>query len=144
MGGRLVILAGDGVSEAVDFTGAVGPRSRHELLERADIFVFPPRWQEGQPIVAIEAMSAGLPVIVTASGGLAETVHAGVEGLVVPRNCPQAVADSVVELLGDEPLRARLGSAGRTRYESGYTLDRWLSRMRSFFAGALEGTGDRP
>ena len=136
-------VAGSGISEAVTFVGPVDLRTRRELLAEADVFVFPPRWEEGQPIVAIEAMSAGLPVIVTASGSLAETVRHGVEGLAVPKGCPQAIADSVVRLLGDEPLRARLGSTGRARYESEYTLDGWLARMRSFFAAALEGVGDR-
>ena len=137
------LIASTGISEAVAFVGAVDPRARRELLADADVFVFPPRWEEGQPIVAIEAMSAGLPVVFTASGALPETVRDGVEGLVVPKGCPQAIADSVVRLLGDDSLRARLGSAGRARYESEYTLDRWLARMRSFFAAALEGVGDR-
>jgi glycosyltransferase involved in cell wall biosynthesis len=136
-------IAGDGISEAVTFTGAVSQQTRRDLLSEADIFVFPPRWEEGQGIVVIEAMSAGLPVVVTASGGLAQTVRGGVEGLFVPRSCPQAIADSVVQLLGDESLRARLGSAGRARYESEFTLDRWLCRMRSFLAAALESASDR-
>lgn len=136
-------VADTGISKVVAFVGVVDSRARHELLAEADVLVFPPRGEEGQGIVAVEAMSAGLPVVVTASGGLAETVRDGVEGLVVPKGCPQAIADSVVRLLGDESLRARLGSAGRARYESEYTLDRWLSRMRSFFAAALEGVGDR-
>ena len=136
-------VADTGISKVVAFVGVVNPRARHELLAEADVLVFPPRWEEGQGIVAVEAMSAGLPLVVTASGGLAETVRDGVEGLVVPKGCPQAIADSVVRLLRDQSLRARLGSAGRARYESEYTLDRWLSRMRSFFAAALEGVGDR-
>ena len=136
-------VAARGISKAVTFTGAVDSKRRHELLIESDILVFPPRWEEGQGIVAIEAMSAGLPVVVTASGGLVETVRDGVEGLVVPKGCPQAIADSVVRLLGDHALRARLGSAGRARFESEYTLDLWLSRMRSFFAVAVEGAGGR-
>jgi glycosyltransferase involved in cell wall biosynthesis len=131
-----------GISEAVVFTGAVGVRTRHELLKEADTLVFPPRWEEGQGIVALEAMSSGLPVVFTASGGLAETVRDEVEGLLVPRCCPQAIADSVVRLLEDESLRARLGSAARARYENQYTVDHWLSRMRSFLATALERSED--
>jgi len=131
-------LADSAVSRAVSFVGAVDPKRRHELLGRADLVVFPPRWNEGQGLVAIEAMSAGLPLVVTSSGGLAETVRDGREGLVVPKSCPQAIADSVLRLLGDAKLRARLGAAGRQRFESEYTIDGWLTRMHAALSEAVD------
>jgi len=122
-------LASPSVSRSVSFVGAVGPGRRHHLLEIADLFVFPPRWEEGQPLVAIEAMSAALPLVVTASGGLAETVRDGAEGLIVPKCNPHAIADSIVRLLSEPALRAQFGAAARARFEAEYTIERWQARM---------------
>lgn len=132
-------LADPSVWRSVSFVGAVGPRRRHELLEEADLLVFPPRWDEGQGLVAIEAMSAALPLVVTSSGGLAETVRNEVEGLAVPRCNPNAIADGVVRLLGDPDLRARLGAAGRARFEAEYTIEKWQARMQAALSRAAGG-----
>ncbi len=129
-------LGRPGVEEAAAFAGAVDRAERRRLLETADVVVFAPRWDEGQGLVALEAMSAGLPLVATASGGLTETVRDGVEAIVVPRHDPQAIAAAVTRLLQDPELRACMGRAARERYESRYTLDGWVSRMRAVLATA--------
>lgn len=58
----------------VRFVGVVKGKEKKELLENSDIFVFPTYFYEGQGIVAIEAMMAGLPVITTGRGGLKEMI----------------------------------------------------------------------
>jgi glycosyltransferase involved in cell wall biosynthesis len=127
-----------GIQDAVVFAGAVTAAERRQLLETADVLAFPPRWNEGQGLVALEAMSASVPLVVTSSGGLAETVRDGVEAIVVPRRDPQAVACALTRLLQDHQLRARMGAAARERFESKYTLERWLSRMRDAFGRMLD------
>jgi glycosyltransferase involved in cell wall biosynthesis len=117
------------VRRATVFAGVVGSEERHQLLEKAEVLVFPPRWEEGQGLVVLEAMSAGLPVVATASGGLSETVRADVEALVVPRSDPDAVAAGIVRLLQQPDLRTSMGKAARERFESEYTLDLWMHRM---------------
>ena len=126
-----------GVRDAVTLAGVVGPAERRRLLEEADVLVFPPRWNEGQPLVALEAMSAGLPLVATASGGLAETVRDGVEAIIVPKQDPAALAAALTRLLQDPALRARMGAAARARFESEYTLDQWGRRMRELFETTL-------
>lgn len=127
-----------GVEGATVFAGVVGAAERRRLLETADVLVFPPRWNEGQGLVALEAMSAGLPLVATASGGLAETVRDGKEAIIVPRQDPTAIAAAATRLLQDPALRARMGAAGRERYEREYTLDRWESRMVEAFDAAVQ------
>lgn len=127
-----------GVGDAITVAGVVGPSKRHSLLETADIFAFPPRWDEGQPLVALEVMSAGLPLVVTSSGGLTETVRDGVDAIIVPKHDPEAIAAAITRLLKDPALRAAMGAAGRERYEAEYTIDRWGSRMLEAFEVALE------
>jgi glycosyltransferase involved in cell wall biosynthesis len=66
-------------------------------------------------IVALEAMAAGCPTVVAASGGLTETVTHGYDGLLVPPGDPDALAQAVIHLLDDSALAIRLGkNAQRT------------------------------
>jgi len=127
------------VEGATTFAGMAGAAERRRLLETADVLVFPPRWNEGQPLVVLEGLSAGLPVVATASGGLAETVRDGVDAIIVPKHDPGAIAAALTRLLQDPALRARMGAAARDRFEGEYTLDRWESRMVEAFDGAVQG-----
>jgi glycosyltransferase involved in cell wall biosynthesis len=131
------------ISNATSFVGVVQPAERRHLLEAADVLVFPPRWNEGQPLVALEAMSAGLPLVVSASGGLAETVRDGIEAIVVPKCDSKAIASAVARLLSDPALRVRMGTAARARFEHEYTLQRWGLRMVEAFDVAAELGGGR-
>ena len=74
---------------------------------------------EGLPLSIMEAMSTGLPVVATAVGGVPEVVEEGVSGYVVPRADREAAAGAlaqrVVELLGNPELCVRLGEAGASR-----------------------------
>ena len=74
-------------------------RAKDELLATAGILLFPPREPEGHPRVVLEAMAAGLPVITTDSGAIAETVRDGITGFVLPDPDPVELAVRLVSLL---------------------------------------------
>ena len=84
------------------------------LMTGADLYVLPSH-QEGLPVALMEAMSAGLAVVVTAVGGVPGVVTDGVEGFVVAPGDAEALADAVTTVAADEPLRRRLGAAARAR-----------------------------
>ena len=84
------------------------------LMAGADVFVLPSH-QEGLPVALMEAMSAGLPVVVTAVGGVPDIVSDGVQGLVVAPGRPDLLAAAVARLAADPSLRARLGEAAQLR-----------------------------
>jgi glycosyltransferase involved in cell wall biosynthesis len=91
----------------------------------ADIFVLPSR-HEGMPNALMEAMSHGLPPIVSdASPGPLEVVKDGVTGLVVSVEEPQALANAIGRLASQPNLRHRLGEAARKKV-SPYMLDNAL------------------
>lgn len=106
------------------------------LLAAADAVAVPSR-SEGQGIVALEAMAARRPVVASRVGGLPETVEDGVTGLLVPPEDPATLADALVRLLADAPLRQRLGDVGRRRVEERYTVARMVSRTIEVYSEVL-------
>ncbi|MCW2608616.1 MAG: glycosyl transferase group 1 [Frankiales bacterium] len=110
-----------GVAHVVRFAGQRS--DARALLDAADVFVLP-SLTEGMPLAVLEAMEAGLPVVATRAIGVEEVVDDGVTGLLVPIGDPRALAAALDRLLGDAPLRARLGAAGRDRYLSSFTAAR--------------------
>ena len=95
-------IAQQGIAEYIWFSGQVDSDEKKALFESADVFVFPGVQQEGQPLVVIEAMAAGLPVIFTDRGCLRDTVINGETGVEVPVNDPHRLADRILWLL-DHP-----------------------------------------
>ena len=92
---------------------------------------------EGMPHVVAEAGAARLPVIATPDGGVVEQVEDGVSGVFVPHENPGAVADAMVRLLDDRPLRERLGTALRNRVERDYAANAVVPRWCALFDAVL-------
>lgn len=102
------------VADAVTFAGFV-PRERMPAVYReADVFVLPSQ-QEGMSIALLEAMAAGLPVIVTDTGGTAELVSEGENGEIVPWADVQALTRALHGSLNAEDRRRRMGRESRKR-----------------------------
>jgi glycosyltransferase involved in cell wall biosynthesis len=70
---------------------------------------------EGLPIALIEAMSLGVPAVVTGVGGNSEVLEDGRQGYIVPARDPIGLAESIVTILRDPALRKRLGESARQR-----------------------------
>ncbi len=91
-----------------------------QLYRSSDVFVFP-TLVEGMPLVVLEAMACGLPVIVTANGP-GDIVRDGIDGFVIPVRDPDAIADRLVALQRDPALRAQMGrSAAQRAAEFGWS-----------------------
>ncbi|MGE0816597.1 MAG: glycosyltransferase [Vicinamibacterales bacterium] len=93
------------------------------LTKSADLFVMS-SVTEGFGSTLLDAMAMGLAVAGTTAGGIPEAVDDGVTGLLVPPGNPDALADAIVRLLQDPPLRARMGEAGRRRVREQFGVDR--------------------
>jgi len=95
----------------------LGKIAVHELpryYAAADVFVLP-SLAEGMALVVLEAMAAGLPVIVTEESGYAGIVRSGIEGFIVPARDSRAIAEKLMLLSGDGELRRRMSLASRER-----------------------------
>jgi glycosyltransferase involved in cell wall biosynthesis len=104
-----------GLGDAVEFTGFV--EGVEAELAGLDALVHASVVPEPFGQVVVEGMAAGLPVVATSSGGPAEIITDGVDGLLVPPGDAAALADALRRLLGDKKLRDELGRAARKRAE---------------------------
>ena len=121
-------LVGD-LAGKVTFHGFL---SRPELIDHyynADVFVFPPIWNEAFGCTPVEAMAAGTPVVATRSGGILETVADHETGFLVERNDPRALAEAILELLKNDALRERMGRAARQRALEHFHWDIFVAAM---------------
>jgi glycosyltransferase involved in cell wall biosynthesis len=105
----------------VIFHGWLSRADTMKLLGDVDGLVMPSRW-DAAPIVAIEAMRAGVPVIGSDRGALPEIVRHGVGGLIFDLDSPEALG-RLLERIELGELR-RLGATARARWEADYTSDR--------------------
>jgi glycosyltransferase involved in cell wall biosynthesis len=119
------VLAGDRPAPSttrpnVIFHGWLSRADTMELLRDVDGLVMPSRW-DAAPIVAIEAMRAGVPVLGSDRGALPEIVRDGVGGLIFQLDEPDSLGRLLESIDGDQ-LR-RLGQSARARWEVDYTSD---------------------
>jgi glycosyltransferase involved in cell wall biosynthesis/uncharacterized membrane protein len=124
-----------GLEAKVELLGARG--DVRELLASSDIFVLSSQ-SEGHPVSLLEAMAAGLPVVATDVGGVAESVVHRQTGLLVPAGNVTALAAALERLVEDEQLRRRLGTAGRARARELFDLSRFRSSHLDLYQRELE------
>jgi glycosyltransferase involved in cell wall biosynthesis len=126
-----------GIRRQVQFLGQ--RKDVAEILAKAHIFALPTKW-EGFPLSILEAMRAGLPVIASEVGGVAEAVVDGVTGFLVRSGDVGAFRDGLAVLLKNPEIRRRMGDAGRRKYESEFTLDAMMRGTLAVYGKALRGS----
>jgi phosphatidyl-myo-inositol alpha-mannosyltransferase len=99
----------------VVFAGYVSEQDLPRYYQRADVFCAPNTGQESFGIVLLEAMAAGAPIVASDIRGYRDVVTQGVEGLLVERQNPGALADALCRLLGSPELRASMRRAGQAK-----------------------------
>ncbi|MCI4357230.1 MAG: glycosyltransferase family 4 protein [Thermoplasmata archaeon] len=120
---RATGYAGDDV---VDGVPRLGREAFVAEMQRTYALAVPALWQEPFGMIALEAMSAGRPVVAYASGALPEVVQDGRDGLLVPPGDRSALVAATKRLLDDPPLAAEMGRHGRERVVDEFTLDRMI------------------
>lgn len=124
-----------GLSAAVRFVG------HHEnvadLLAASDVFVLSSH-SEGLSNTILEAMAAGLPVVATHVGGADELVTPGVNGLLVPKNNPDALAAAIADVLADPTRRRQMGVESRRIVETRFTMARMVEEYRDMYLSVAQ------
>lgn len=126
--GALERLARDRGVPAV-FLGHLAPDRLAAELEAARVVAVPSTWPENCPLIVLEAMAAGRPVVATGVGGLPELVADGETGLLVRPGDPTSLAGALTRLTADRNLARDLGAAGRRRALLRHSQDAHLAAV---------------
>jgi glycosyltransferase involved in cell wall biosynthesis len=113
-----------------------------QRLAAAQVALLVTNW-EGFPLSILEAMRAGLPVVASDVGGVAESVRDGESGYLVPRADVTQLRDRIERLLTDPGLRAKLGASGRERFVRDFTLDVSVARTLAVYRDTLAAVRTR-
>jgi glycosyltransferase involved in cell wall biosynthesis len=103
----------------------------------SDVVATPSVCFDSFPTVNLEGMAAGAPPVTTCFGGAKEAVLDGETGFVVNPYDTEALADRLIRLLTDEPLRQRMAEAGRARIRQQFTLQHQVNTMLEVYERAL-------
>jgi len=124
------LLAKHGLGHIVTLRGEVSLDAKWNCFREADIFCFPTYYRaEGFPVVLLEAMMFGLPVVATNWRGIPDIVENGKTGFLVPIRDANALAERLEQLLKDREFCKAMGEAGRSRYEKDFTIEKFQRRM---------------
>jgi phosphatidylinositol alpha-1,6-mannosyltransferase len=122
------LAAASPVAAAIDIRGFVAEGDLDALWRQACLFAMPSRG-EGFGLVYVEAMRRGLPVIASVHDGAREVNVDGETGFNIDLDQPEQLADRLVALLRNPPLRSRMGAAGQQRWLEHYRLSCLRSRL---------------
>lgn len=121
-------VARHGLSERVCYAGPAFDAAKDNLLASHDLFALPTS-RDAFPLVLLEAMQHGLPLVATRIGAIPEIVVDGGTGFLVPPADIVALAERLEQLATLPELRRRLGSAARERYRERFTLEAFERRL---------------
>ncbi|MFD6293359.1 glycosyltransferase family 4 protein [Streptomyces sp. NPDC060235] len=133
-----------GLDGAVEFVKGISDAELVDLVRSAEVACVPSLY-EGFSLPAAEAMATGTPLVATTGGAIPEV--AGADGetcLAVPPGDSGALAAALTRLLGDAPLRTRLGAAGRARVLERFTWARAAEGTVAHYRAAIARSAPRP
>ncbi len=127
-------IAEENLGDRVQMLGGLSEQDVRREFESCDLLALP-SIQETTPMVIAQAMAAGKPVVATPVGGVAEMIQDRATGFLIPVGDIDRLADSLLSLLGDPQLRARMGQAGRQFAVENYLAANVARRTFDVYAG---------
>jgi len=122
----------------VELTGYLSQGAVADVLARADVFVLP-SFAEGVPVVLMEAMASGLPVIATQVAGVPELVESGKSGQIIPPGNPVALAEAMVTLARKTPAaRDAMGAVGRAKVRAEFDIRTEGAKLADLFRASVK------
>jgi glycosyltransferase involved in cell wall biosynthesis len=121
----------------------LGWQSRDQVLQamkEASFLLFPTECYEGFPVVLLEAMATGLPVLASQQGSLPDIIEDGVTGVLVPPGSPEHWANAIRRALAHPDQLTAMGQQARRVFEGNYTPDAGYRRLVEVYGRILERT----
>ena len=129
-------ILGSAPLQNVNVRGALPAAALPGEYAKADIFCLP-SLEEGFPLVLLQAMASGLPVVTTPPSGAEDILSEGQEGHIVETGDATALREVLASLCGDTGARQRMGAAARARVESGWGWDDYVARAMALYEKLL-------
>jgi len=123
-----------GVADRFIFTGAVS--DVRPYLRSCDAFVLP-SYSEGMPRAMMEAMAVGKPVVATTAGGIPEIAQDEKHALLVPTRNPNELANALIRIATNQPLRTSLGTAAAQHIREHFSYDTMIDRHVTLYESIL-------
>ena len=121
-----------GLGDEVAFRGVRSGEEKWRIYGEATVFCFPTFFEsETFPVVLLEAMQFGLPVVATSWRGIPSIVDDGRTGFLVPHHDAPSMADRIETLIGSPDLAADMGRSGRERFLRDFTIDAFRRNMET-------------
>jgi glycosyltransferase involved in cell wall biosynthesis len=121
------------IDDNVRLTGFVPEKLLPLYYNAADYFVIPSSSGEGLPLVLLEAMACGLPVIATTVGGTPEIVKDMKNGVLVPPRNPKALAETISKFLSNKELGLAIGEEARNTVEDRFTWEENVRQLQNVY-----------
>lgn len=125
-----------GIASRCVFTGWLDRPKVEQVLREADALVLP-SFDEGLPMVILEAISSGLPVIATPVGAIPEVLTSGKNCILVPPGDVEALAEAMLKLKVEPNIAATLSVQGRALYEQKFTMGAYMERLLATYEQVL-------
>jgi glycosyltransferase involved in cell wall biosynthesis len=127
-----------GLTNAIDWTGFVS--DIHAELQQVDLFVLPSLFGEGLPMVVLEAMAAGLPVIATNVEGVPAAIRHNMDGLLVEPNNPAVLATAIGEMISPNSLHdyTAMSESARERHRDYFSATAMAANVAKVYREILD------
>ena len=128
----------------VFYAGTRYGRDKIAYFESADIFVFPTYYHnEAFPLVILEAMQFGLPVISTREGGIADMISENESGYLIKKQDATELADKIQDLIEDSSKRKNMGTASKMKFDRLFSLGTFESNLEKTFTSVIQKKGSK-
>lgn len=122
-----------GIADRVTFTGWVSQENARALMVNSDALILP-AYDEGLPLVILEALASGTPVICTPVGSIPEVLQDGHTALFVTPGDEAGIADAITTLIDRPQFGAKLSAAGAALYHRLFTMEAFAEAVGSVYA----------
>jgi glycosyltransferase involved in cell wall biosynthesis len=126
----------DAKSDNVVIKGPVAGSDLPTIYAEADIFCLP-SLEEGFPLVNLQALASGCPVITTEAAGAADIIQDGINGLTIGNNSIEQLTEALEKLIDDAALRQQMSAAATASVQNGFTWDQYVSRAMTAYEKLL-------
>lgn len=134
------------IEDNVEFLGLISEQEKSAEYAKATVFVLPAIVDskgdtEGQGVVILEAMRAGVPVVASAVGGIVDLIVDGETGFLVPEKDPEALSAVLARLLNSPEERMRVATAAHLRLDKDFGPHATVERLIELYEEALDRSG---